>query len=296
VSSSTPDKDPKPSIPSQSSGAIPAAGARPASQPVSNVGSLAGKTAATPAVVPAKAAPPPAKAAPPPPAKAVAVPPVLQRQTRRAGVSTAIALVAVVISLFSAVVAFVAILQASDARSRADDAIAAASARAAAPAPTTKAPLSTVGATPIGSASATAVSTADDFSPVYANEELRLQSAPCGFIGIDLDRPQVAAGDFELRFRGPCGGDNQSHLETLVVASVASSADVTPQECTDLIRRAPLGVSQVAVSKGLVLCLRTSADDAQRQGITQKMAVLEVETVADDGTTNVRVSAWNVPH
>jgi hypothetical protein len=134
----------------------------------------------------------------------------------------------------------------------------------------------------------------DNFVPAYTAEELHLQASECGFVGVDLDRPQVAVGEFELRFRGPCA-DNVVRLETLVVASVASSADVTPTQCTDLIGRAPLGVSQVAVSKGLVLCVRTSAEEAQRQGISQKVAVLEVVTVADDGTADVRVSAWNVP-
>jgi hypothetical protein len=293
---------PTPSTPARvsSTGGQPPQPARPTPTPAGPTGAPGGSAAAGSGVATSGAGAagggqPPARAtgAPagrPAPSRTVTVPPALEKHNRTAGPAIGVAMAAIVLALLATAVAAVALFRANDAQSRADRALAGV-------------PSADSGNRPVGpsgpSGGATPIQTSTPnpgaaFVPVYLAESLKLQASECGFVGVDLDRPQVAAGEFELRFRGPCA-DNVVRLETLVVASVASSSDVTPEECTDLIRRAPLGVSQVTVSKGLVLCLRTSADEAQRQGIPQKLAVLEVVSVADDGTTEVRVTAWSVP-
>src|SRR6266508_408684 len=136
-----------------------------------------------------------------------------------------------------------------------------------------------------------------DFTVVYQQQELQLQSgSSCGTVYIDLDEPRVGVREnYDLTFYD-CSNQAYFQLADHVVGSSVSSPTATPKDCAEKIRTAPLAEDQrVPPTNRVVLCIATSLADAVKQGITQKMAVLQVRAVGTDGTVNVLVSAWSIP-
>lgn len=71
---------------------------------------------------------------------------------------------------------------------------------------------------------------------------------------------------------------------------------MTPQDCSDRIRRAPLGGErEVPIRQGAVLCVLTSFADAQVRGDEWRLARVEITGIGADGAVTVEVAAWNIP-
>ena len=130
----------------------------------------------------------------------------------------------------------------------------------------------------------------------YAGERLSVPDSGCnsGLNKVDLDEPSVLGeGYFELTY-DTCSsaGTLSANIGTSIAEAPATGQ--TPEDCADAIRRSPLD-GRAAAAPGLVLCVETSAEDAQELGISQRIAVVAVTRIAEDGTLALVASAWDVP-
>jgi hypothetical protein len=164
-------------------------------------------------------------------------------------------------------------------------------------APTTAQP--SAGAQPTGAttrASAGELDPKANFTDAYTPslQKLSIHPTPGGYRYVDLDKPQVGGqnGTADLTFH-----DRVFTFEPGTGLGVATSAEVQPKDCVDLIRTAGLdpATSIPASTPDLTLCISTSFAEAKAQGITWKMVVLHVTAVATDGTIQVDLRAWNIP-
>ena len=117
---------------------------------------------------------------------------------------------------------------------------------------------------------------------------------------LDLDEPRADAEQqrSDLRYDSRCGADRP----TLTLApgaeagSQVQSPDIDAAGCDKAIRTSPLGVGAgVPVQKGTVLCVLTSATDAEDRGDRPRMVLVEVTEVSKDGTASMRATSWTVP-
>ncbi|HET8659096.1 MAG TPA: hypothetical protein VFM55_08880 [Micromonosporaceae bacterium] len=135
------------------------------------------------------------------------------------------------------------------------------------------------------------------YTVAYEKQELRLLTGSCSYMYIDLDEPRVGVSSTsDLRFQGSCSSNPSTLRVDEATAATAETATLTPQDCAERIRTGPLGEdASVPVRQGVVMCIVTSRTEAQTQGISQKMVLLEVRAVGSDGTVNVMVTAWHIP-
>jgi hypothetical protein len=77
-------------------------------------------------------------------------------------------------------------------------------------------------------------------------------------------------------------------------AAAIARSDATPEDCADAIQTSPL-TKPIAPSESTVLCIQTSADDASKQGVSQKLARISIKSVNKEDVVTALVSAWNVP-
>lgn len=76
----------------------------------------------------------------------------------------------------------------------------------------------------------------------------------------------------------------------------AGAPGMTPQDCADKIRTAPIGLgAEIPVRQGLVLCITTSFQAARSRGDLQRMVLLEITGVGADKSVTVQVTAWDIP-
>jgi hypothetical protein len=135
---------------------------------------------------------------------------------------------------------------------------------------------------------------------VYSEEVLNPQVTDDSDAFIDLDEPRVGA-DFNradivlsVSFRSDVpvialSEDDQSAAE-------AANPELTPQDCSELIRTGPLPDEvQVPAQRGTALCATTSPTNAAAQGINQRMVIIRVTALGSDGRLTLEVSAWEVP-
>jgi hypothetical protein len=150
----------------------------------------------------------------------------------------------------------------------------------------------------------------------YSRQELRVQPGGGGCypstdsVYLDLDEPRAVSGDdagpWDLSLivcdAGPAvavrTGVTASQLRpldpTLAVNPTADPVeDPTPNDCADLVRRAPVGTDPVLIRPGLTLCVVTGAQQATSMGLPRRIAVVSVPAVAADGTISLLVSAWD---
>jgi len=130
------------------------------------------------------------------------------------------------------------------------------------------------------------------FTPAYQQEKLRLQ--PSTARGIDLDLPSANSTGVATEF--VYSGYEPAYkldFQDVALAEVKSPAP-TANDCAQELRRAPIDPT-FAPSKGQLICVLTSAEHANDQGIRQKVVLLRVDAIGSDGTLNITVSAWNVP-
>jgi hypothetical protein len=213
--------------------------------------------------------------------------------------------------VFAVVLALLALIASAAAALISWRALAVASARpAAAPAPTPT-PATTPSAVapsadPALSGEATVDPSADPSAPdseyvvSYSAEPLKVQVGCAAVMYLDLDEPRADAGQqqSDLRYDSRCG----TGRPTLTLAPGADTAAqvhdpaIDAPGCADAIRTSPLGVAAaVPVQKGTVLCVLTSAVEAEDRGDRPRMVLVEVTDVGKDGTTGLRATSWTVP-
>jgi hypothetical protein len=211
-----------------------------------------------------------------------------------------LSVMAVVLALVAAGVSLVAL-------SRTGDRPAAAAATSAAPVPSSAGP--PVDPTPTGAlpSDATDVTTptpeptseptdgpdpAGTYTVAYPPTPLRLQPSDRY---VDLDLPSANARPDRSEFRYPALYDPPKLLFGSLPVAKLTTPTGTASDCVKQLNQAPIN-GDFAPAKGDLICVLTSADDADRQGISRKVAQVRVDAIAPDGTLNVTVTAWNVPH
>ncbi|HET6531881.1 MAG TPA: hypothetical protein VFH03_14925 [Actinoplanes sp.] len=162
------------------------------------------------------------------------------------------------------------------------------------------------GAEPELSAEATAdpsaVPSAPDsgYAVSYAAQPLLVQVGCAAVMYLDLDEPRADAAQqqSDLRYDSRCGTDRPTL--TLApgaeAAGLATGPEVDAAGCAEAIRTSPLGVAAtVPVEKGTVLCVLTSAIEAEDRGDRPRMVLVEVTDVDENGTAGLRATSWTVP-
>jgi hypothetical protein len=176
----------------------------------------------------------------------------------------------------------------------------------AAPAPTPSVAPSSTDASPTSFPDATATteptgeSTADptdgpdpsgNYTVAYAAEPLRLQPSDRY---VDLDEPSgnASSAQAELLYSG-FAPEFQFRFRNVSLASITNPT-ASANDCVIQLRRAPIDLT-FAASKGQLVCVLTSRQSADDQGIRQKVVLMKVDSVGADGALNLTLTAWNVP-
>jgi hypothetical protein len=219
------------------------------------------------------------------------------RRTRRGAVVFAVvlALLALIASAAAALIAWRALAVAST-----RPAAAPAPTPAPAAAPSAGAPSAEPDSSAFLEPSADPSAPESDYAVSYSAEPLKVQVGCAAVMYLDLDEPRADAGQqqSDLRYDSRCG----TGRPTLTLApgaeaaSLATGPDVDAPGCADAIRTSPLGVAAaVPVEKGTVLCVLTSAVEAEDRGDRPRMVLVEVTDVGKDGTAGLRATSWTVP-
>lgn len=248
---------------------------------------------------------------PPAPYSVSPAPPAKPPRSRGAVFATGVAVLALLVAAVSLVVAWRAIDQADDARqfALAGGGVAVAPATGApTPPPTTAAPPTTAPAATEPATVTDPTSTGEPppldartvYTPKYERQVLTLRVAGCNdsmYIDLDEPRANVGSNDNDLTYYNRCAGEaSVLRLGDGVEASDTGSPQMTPHDCAERIRTAPLGSeASVPVRKGVVLCVTTSLATARSKGDSQRMVRLEITGVADDRTVTLQSTAWDIP-
>jgi hypothetical protein len=248
---------------------------------------------------------PPASYSVSPPAPAPA------RRQRGAALALGVAVLALLVAVVSLVVAWRAVDQAGDAK---QFALAGGTGEVADPAARVPTAPVTTGAPPPTEAPVDAVTSAPDpsasgepapldertaYTPRYEKQILTLKAGCNDNMYIDLDEPRanVEYSDYDLGFTRRCQGE--ASVLTFgdgVEGSESGNPQMTPHDCAERIRTAPVGTeAKVPVRKGVVLCVTTSLGKAREKGDSQRMVRLEITGAAEDGTVTLQSTAWNIP-
>jgi hypothetical protein len=142
-------------------------------------------------------------------------------------------------------------------------------------------------------------SPAAEYTAGYASESLKFQIGCSAVLFVDLDEPRANVDDehHDLRYTSRCGANAPSlALGPGAEGGSEATADTrTAEECARQIRTSPLGPrAGVPVRANLKLCVLTSLADAEQRGDTQKLILLEVTTLSDQGTAGLRATSWIV--
>lgn len=178
-----------------------------------------------------------------------------------------------------------------------------ATAPTASPADTTPTPATPDDTARSGGADPTATPTeinpSAQFTVAYQGQHLRIRTPNCndGYVtNVDLDEPRVV-GDDRDKAEFSYGGCGPGHLRTGLSFGQLAGPNATPADCLEKIRTDP-GQSPVAPTTGMTLCFVTSQDYAASHGLTQKLALVTIDSVTTDnetGVLNVTAKAWTVP-
>lgn len=133
----------------------------------------------------------------------------------------------------------------------------------------------------------------------YTKQTLTL-NAPCNqsmYADLDEPRANVSSDAYDLRLRAGCGSDPSNlRLAEGVEGSESAKPGMTPQECADNVRRAPVPTdAPIPVRKGVMLCVMTDYAAARARGDQWRMILLEIVAVSNDGAVTIQASAWNIP-
>ncbi|MGC4888530.1 hypothetical protein [Micromonospora sp. DT227] len=137
------------------------------------------------------------------------------------------------------------------------------------------------------------------YRPSYQKQPLVLKASCSNSMYADLDEPRTRndATGADIRFSRGCGNEPSTlRLEDGVEGTDATSASATPQECAEKIRTALIGEGQpIPVRKGTTICVTTDYAYAKAHGDPWRMALIEVIGVANDGSTTLQVTGWDIP-
>ncbi|MDG4766515.1 hypothetical protein O7632_20790 [Solwaraspora sp. WMMD406] len=115
----------------------------------------------------------------------------------------------------------------------------------------------------------------------------------------DLDEPRadVPSSEADITLRASYGNPQANLvLGRDVRGSKVDGPGLTPHDCSEQIRMAPLGAeAQVPVQQGVVLCLWTSRAAAVNSGRAQLVVLLEITGDSPDGDVSLRMDAWKIP-
>jgi hypothetical protein len=254
--------------------------------------------------------PPGLYSGPPAPYSVSPAAPVPARRSRGAVLAMGVSALALLVAVVSLVVAWRAVDQAGDAKQFAlaggDTAAAPTSGAAPAPAPaaTTQAPPTEAAQTsdPVNPApTGTGEPPLDErtvYAPKYEGQSLTLKADRCNeAMAADLDEPRANTGTgVDIVLNGGCTTRPiYFSLGGGVAASQSGSPGMTPRDCAERIRTAPLGESTIPVRQGVVICLTTSFAEAVERGDDQRLVLVEVTGVAADGAVTIKATAWNIP-
>jgi hypothetical protein len=116
---------------------------------------------------------------------------------------------------------------------------------------------------------------------------------------VDLDEPRVdvESEGSDFVFRSGCNATDPAEflLGDNVSGGQMDNPNATPQECTDRIRRAPIGEAAIPVRQGLVICLTTSYSAARARGDKWRVVLIVVTGFTDLRAVTVEATAWNIP-
>jgi hypothetical protein len=116
---------------------------------------------------------------------------------------------------------------------------------------------------------------------------------------VDLDEPRANVDDdgADFQFRSGCNSSEPAafFLGRNVNGGLVDNPNATPQECTDRIRRAPVGDASIPVRQGAAICLTTSYSAARARGDLWRVVLIVVTGVPDQRTVTVEATAWNIP-
>jgi hypothetical protein len=137
------------------------------------------------------------------------------------------------------------------------------------------------------------------YEPKYEKQPLVLKSSCSYSMYADLDEPRAKndAADGDVKFTTGCGNDPSAfRLLDGVLGSEAARPGMTPKECAERIRTAPVGQNApIPVRKGTAVCVTTNYGEARAHGDKWRMILMYVVGVANDGAATVEVTAWNIP-
>jgi hypothetical protein len=132
------------------------------------------------------------------------------------------------------------------------------------------------------------------FKPSYEDVGMNVQVTSGGSRTIDLDQPSVDS-DPDITLQGHQQATTIS-LNSGVTGAMAETTDVPPKECLNRIKLSALAPNgEFPLRKGQVYCIQTSQADAQTKGETQKIVVVSVAGISDDGVVSLKATAYFVP-
>jgi hypothetical protein len=134
----------------------------------------------------------------------------------------------------------------------------------------------------------------------YQDKKLRLTpNNGCSYRQVDLDGPSVTSQTTisDVQFT-PCGGGNnksaQFNFPSESVATIGSTA-ASAQDCANAITTSPAS-QRMTLSRQLVICTVTDGTSTPDQPARQRIARIVIDNIGQDGTTDVTVTAWEIPH
>ncbi len=196
---------------------------------------------------------------------ATPAPAVRPRRSNGSGAATVAAVLSLLFSIGAAAVAVYALDVAREAKSQAAIAMGADQATGQSPATPTALPVSTPSptATP---------------GPLFVAEMQQVQTRippaqGCASVYFDVDSLRIGVEDGHEFYLSSCVGPLAFRVDR--VSGVANAPSVvSAQECSDRIARSPsLSETVLPVQVGMVVCLLTSSQAAEQQGITQKIGI-----------------------
>jgi hypothetical protein len=291
-----------PSSPAASSpaGSSPAASSAPASAPAvppqatpAVTTTPAPKAPAAPATTaPATAAP--AKSAPPAKSASPAKPPARPAQPRirsstgtTASTAMAVAFVAILVAIGATAVALYALDVAREAKSAAAE-------RGAAPAPLSSNPV----AAPSRSVAPTATASPTPsvtFAPDTIGALVRVPGPEgCASVFVNVDNLEVGVLAGHEFYVTSCQGPETIRVDR-VAAAAPTAQNVTPEACAAQLAGTSTTELVLAVERNLTFCLVTNKQDADQQGIAQRLAIVEIRSTGADRSLQISVSTYRVP-
>ena len=142
----------------------------------------------------------------------------------------------------------------------------------------------------------------EHFELVKEKQEFKLYPAEeCGYLRyFDVDEPRAGAERevAEFGYGTECASikphiditDDTDDLPVSLVDSPSASA----KDCAEAIQHAPVN-EPVVPTEQTNLCLVTSAENAQREGTTRKVALIAVAGIGQDGLMTIELTTWAVP-